>query len=42
VQERLLAIRQDPPRRQHRLAPLAQMQPLGNPVDKQVNDLELC
>jgi hypothetical protein len=27
--------------RQHRFARLAQMQPLGNPVDKQVSDLEL-
>jgi len=36
VQQRLLAVRQKAPGRQHCLAWLAQMQPLGNPVDKQV------
>src|SRR5438552_6613219 len=42
VQQRLLAVRQKAPGRQHCLAWLAQMQPLGNAVDKQVDDLELC
>jgi len=41
VQEGLFAVRLDAPSRQHCLARLAQMQPLGNPVDKQVGNFEL-
>jgi hypothetical protein len=41
VQQRLLAVGQNAPGRQNGLTRLAQMQPLGNPVDEQVDDLEL-
>jgi hypothetical protein len=41
VQQSFLAIDQNAPRRQYRLAWLAQMQPLGDPVDEQIHDLEL-
>src|SRR5262249_18279197 len=40
VQQRLLAVREDAPRGQHRLARLAQMQPLGNAIDEQIKDRE--
>jgi len=40
VQKRLFAVRQNAPGRQHGLARLAQMQPLGNAIDKQVGDRE--
>ena len=41
MQQRLFAVRKNTPGGQHRLPRLAQMQPLGNPVDKQVSDLKL-
>jgi len=41
VQQRLLAVRQDAPGCQYRLARLSQMQPLGDAVDKQIEDVEL-
>src|SRR5215470_9480982 len=34
------AVREDAPGRQHRLARLTEMQPLGDPVDKEVGDLK--
>ena len=40
MQQRLLAVRQDPPGGQHRLTRLAQMQPLGNTIDKQIKERE--
>ena len=40
VQQRLFAVRQNAPGRQHGLARPAQMQPLGNAIDKQVGDRE--
>ena len=40
VQQRLFAVRQNTPGSQDRLARLPQMQPLGNAIDKQVDDLE--
>jgi hypothetical protein len=42
VQQRLLAIAKNAPRRQHRLARLAQVQPLGDPIDEQVENVELA
>lgn len=41
VQQDLLALQRDAPGRQHRLAGLAQMQPLGDPVDEQIQQVEL-
>jgi hypothetical protein len=40
VQQRLLAVGQDAPRRQHRPTRLAEMQSLRNAVDEQVDHVE--
>ena len=41
MQQNLAAVGGNPPRRQHRLARLAEMQPLGDAVDEEIDDVEL-